>query len=139
MSEARTYYVYIMASASRVIYTGVTNDLQRRVWEHKTKQVPGFTKKYNVKRLVWLQHFERVEDAIAREKEIKGWLRKKKVALIEKSNATWKDLSWGWFDSEVLRCAQNDNLRKCHPKRPVEALSCEGEGTHNRFQGEISQ
>jgi putative endonuclease len=115
MQEARTYYVYIMASASRVIYTGVTNNLQRRVWEHKTKLVPGFTKKYNVNRLVWYQEFERVEDAIAREKEIKGWLRKKKVTLIEKSNGTWKDLSRGWFDSEVLPLrrtqGQNDNRR----------------------------
>jgi putative endonuclease len=135
MQVARTYFVYIMASASRVIYTGVTNDLQRRVWEHKTKQIPGFTCKYNVTRLVFYEEFERVEDAIAREKEIKGWLRKKKVALIEKSNGTWKDLSWGWFDSEVLRFAQNDNresgaTNSSHSER--------SERPHNRVQREMS-
>jgi len=108
MQEPRTYYVYIMASASRVLYTGITNDLQRRVWEHKRKLVPGFTKKYNCTRLVHCELFDRVEDAIAREKEIKDWLRKKKIALIEGRNGTWKDLSWGWFDCEVLHSVQDD-------------------------------
>ncbi len=112
MQDERTYFVYIMAGASRVIYTGVTNDLRRRVWEHKTKQVEGFTKKYNCTRLVYFEEFDRIEDAIAREKEIKGWLRKKKIALIEDRNGSWKDLSWGWFDAEVLRCAQNDRRGK---------------------------
>lgn len=97
-----------MASASRVLYTGITNDLQRRVWEHKRKLVPGFTKKYNCTRLVHCELFDRVEDAIAREKEIKDWLRKKKIALIEGRNGTWKDLSWGWFDCEVLHSVQDD-------------------------------
>jgi putative endonuclease len=105
-----------MASASRVIYTGVTNDLCRRVWEHKTKQVQSFTKKYNVTRLVFFEEYNRVEDAIAREKQVKGWLRRKKIALIEKSNGTWKDPSWGWFDAEVLPLrrtqGQNDRLGK---------------------------
>jgi putative endonuclease len=101
-----------MASASRVVYTGVTNDLGRRVWEHKTRQVPGFTAKYNVTRLVHWEEFGEIRDAIAREKQIKGWLRRKKVALIEEHNGTWKDLSWGWFDAEVLRCAQNDRQAK---------------------------
>jgi putative endonuclease len=95
-----------MASASRVFYTGVTNDLRRRVWEHKMKLMRSFTKKYNVTRLVFFEEYDRVEDAIAREKQIKGWLRKKKIALIEKSNGTWKDLSWGWFDAEVLPLRQ---------------------------------
>ena len=107
-----SYYTYIMASASRVIYTGGTNDLQRRVWEHKTKQILGFTSNYNVTRLVYFEEFECVVDAITREKEIKGWLRRKKVALIEGGNGTWKDLAWGWFDSEVLRCAQDDRQRE---------------------------
>ena len=78
------------------------------MWEHKTKSVPGFTAKYNVTRLVYTEEFDDVRNAIAREKQIKGWLRKKKIALIEQANGTWKDLSWGWFDSEVLRFAQND-------------------------------
>lgn len=122
MAAERTYYVYIMASASRVLYTGVTSDLERRVWEHKTKQVVGFTEKYNVTRLVYFEKFGRIEDAIAREKEIKGWLRRKKIALIESQNGTWKDLSWGWFNSEVcrhttdgpqrFRFAQNDTKKR---------------------------
>jgi putative endonuclease len=110
MQEPHTYYVYIMASASRVLYTDVTNDLQRRVREHKRKLVPGFTKKYNCARLVYYEMFDRVEDAIAREKEIKGWLRKKKIALIESKNGSWRDLSWGWFGSEILRSAQDDKI-----------------------------
>ena len=104
--------VYIMASASRVLYTGVTNDLQRRVWEHKTKQVKSFTNKYNCTRLVYFEEFDRIEGAIAREKQIKGWLRMKRIALIESRNGTWRDLSYRWFDSEVLRFAQNDKGRR---------------------------
>jgi len=124
MTQERTYCVYIMASASRVIYAGVTNDLQRRVWEHKTKQILGFATKYNVTRLVYCEEFECVVDAIACEKEIKGWLRGKKVALIEHRNGTWKGLAWGWFDSEVLRCAQDDRQRdraapNCHERSAV--------------------
>jgi putative endonuclease len=112
MQDGRTYFVYIIASASRVVYTGMTNDLRRRVWEHKTKLVGGFTKKYNCTRLVLFEEFDNVEDAIAREKEIKGWLRRKKIALIERRNGSWKDLSWGWFDAEVLRFAQNNRSGK---------------------------
>lgn len=105
-----TYHVYIMASASRVLYTGVTNDLERRVCEHKTKQIPGFKSRYNVNRLVFCEAFGDIRDAIAREKQIKGWLRRKKIALVEQQNGTWKDLAWGWFDAEVLRCAQYDKI-----------------------------
>lgn len=112
MQEPRTYFVYIMASASRVLYTGVTNDLQRRVWEHKSKLVSGFTKRYNCTRLVHYESFERVEAAIVREKEIKGWLRKRKIALIESKNGSWRDLSWGWFDCEVLHSVQDDRKNR---------------------------
>lgn len=93
----KNYYVYIMASASRNLYTGVTDNLERRVAEHQRKLIPGFTSQYNINRLV---HFEVVGDiraAIAREKQIKGWLRIKKIALIESANRDWKDLSGGWF------------------------------------------
>ncbi len=85
-----------MASRSRVLYVGVTNDLQRRVWEHKSHAVPGFTDRYNVTRLV---HFEETANAMAaieREKQIKGWRRDRKVALIESMNPNWKDLSEEW-------------------------------------------
>ena len=93
----RTYYVYIMASKSRALYTGVTRDLTRRVSEHKQKLVPGFTAMYNVSRLVYYEDFRDIRAAIAREKEIKAWRRSKKIALIESKNAAWQDLSEGWY------------------------------------------
>jgi len=92
-NTVKQYYVYIMASRSRTLYTGVTNNLQRRVYEHKKKIVLGFTAKYNIERLVYFETSEDVHGAISREKEIKGWLRSKKLALIESINPTWKDLS----------------------------------------------
>lgn len=89
----RTYHVYIMASASRVLYVGVTGQLARRVWEHKHKRVPGFTARYRVTELVYFEAFSDIRAAIAREKQIKGWLRARKIALIEAFNPRWKDLS----------------------------------------------
>lgn len=94
----RRYYVYIMTNRSRTLYTGVTNDLQRRVSEHKRKLADGFTKKYNIARLVWYEESHDIRAAIANEKRIKGWLRAKKVALIESANPNWADLSDGWYD-----------------------------------------
>lgn len=91
MSEQR-YYTYIMASRSRVLYVGMTNNLSRRVREHKRKEADSFTARYNVTRLVWYQAFPRPQDAIAAEKRIKGWLREKKEALIEGENPSWTDL-----------------------------------------------
>ena len=88
----RRYYTYIMASRSRVLYVGMTNNLARRVREHKQKEADSFTARYNVTRLVWYHTFPRPQDAIAAEKKIKGWLREKKIALIEKENAGWTDL-----------------------------------------------
>ena len=78
---------------NRVLYTGVTNDLKRRVYEHREKLVEGFTKKYNVGKLVFYEVCEDIEGAIPREKQIKGWLRIKKIALIESMNPGWRDLS----------------------------------------------
>ena len=88
----KRYYVYIMASHSRVIYVGMTNDLQRRVAQHQQKLVEGFTQKYNVTRLVYYEMTEDVHAVLAREKQIKSWRRSKKVALIESVNPSWKDL-----------------------------------------------
>ena len=93
----RTYYVYIMASRSRVLYTGVTNDLVRRVDEHKRGLTPGFTSRYRVSRLVYFEAFGDVRDAIAREKQLKGWVRSRKIRLIEQKNPTWEDLADAWF------------------------------------------
>ena len=99
----RTFYVYIMTNNSRTLYVGMTNDLERRVFEHKTKQVPGFTSKYNITRLVYYEETNDPMIAINREKEIKGWLRAKKIALFAKSNPNWQDLAADWFDAETIR------------------------------------
>jgi putative endonuclease len=90
------YYVYIMTNRSKTLYTGVTNDLQRRVYEHKHHLVAGFTSKYQITRLVYFEETSDVNAAIAREKHIQGWLRAKKVALIESINPGWRDLSEAW-------------------------------------------
>jgi putative endonuclease len=87
------YFVYLLASRSRVLYVGVTNDLERRVFEHKHKLVRGFTAKYDVDRLLYFESTSNVLAAIAREKEIKGWRRSRKIALIESVNPSWQDLS----------------------------------------------
>ena len=92
----KQYYVYIMTSNSGTLYTGMTNDLHRRVYQHKRKLIPGFTSRYNVNRLVYFEVFKQPQQAIAREKQIKGWLRRKKIALIEELNPTWRDLSQDW-------------------------------------------
>jgi putative endonuclease len=93
-----------MTNRSKTLYTGVTNDLVRRVYEHKNKQIGGFTKKYNIEKLVYFEVTNDILSAIKREKQIKGWLRKKKIALIESVNPLWEDLSEGWFgDSSPLR------------------------------------
>lgn len=91
----KDYYVYIITNKSKTLYTGVSNNLTRRVYEHKHKLVKGFTKKYNIDKLVYFEVFNNVDDAIRREKQIKGWLRKKKITLIESINPQWKDLSDG--------------------------------------------
>jgi putative endonuclease len=87
-----------MTNHSGTLYVGVTNDLRRRVWEHKQKLVEGFTKRYNITRLVYYEETPDVTTAIDREKQIKGWLRKKKIVLIESLNPGWKDLGEGWYD-----------------------------------------
>ena len=90
------YFVYIMTNKSKTLYTGVTNNLQRRVYEHKEKIFKGFTAKYNITKLVYFEILNDINSAIRREKQIKGWLRKKKTDLIETTNPEWKDLSEEW-------------------------------------------
>jgi len=94
---SRQYYVYIMTNRSRTLYVGVTNDLERRVHEHKSGSVEGFTKRYKINRLVYFDATSNIEGAIAREKEIKKWRRSKKIDLVEAANPEWKDLSEGWY------------------------------------------
>jgi putative endonuclease len=93
----RRVYVYILASFSKRLYVGVTNHLKRRVFEHRAG-VHGFTAKYRIRRLVYFEETANPVAAIAREKQIKGWLRRKKIALIEETNPMWLDLAEGWYE-----------------------------------------
>ena len=95
-AQDRRYYVYILTNSSRTLYVGVTNNLERRMYEHKNKLVPGFTERYNVTWLAYYEETSSIESAIAREKQIKSWRRSKKVALVESANPQWKDLSLEW-------------------------------------------
>jgi putative endonuclease len=92
----KQFYVYIITNKSKTLYVGVTNNLQRRAYEHKNKMIKGFTSKYNITKVVYFEVFNDIESAIKREKQIKGWLRKKKIDLIESMNPEWKDLSEEW-------------------------------------------
>jgi len=92
-----TTYVYIVASKSRTLYTGMTNRLKQRITEHKSGEIEGFSKKYRCHRLVYYERCTGPLDAISREKQLKSWRREKKIALIEKDNPTWVDLSEIWF------------------------------------------
>jgi len=94
----KTFYVYIVASKTRTLYIGVTNNLLRRVCEHKTKAIEGFTSKYNADRLVYFEETNDIHSAIAREKQLKGWRRDRKKELINSVNPAWKDLSEDWFE-----------------------------------------
>ncbi len=94
----RTYYVYIMANQSRTLYLGFTNNIARRVQQHKTGLVEGFTSRYDIDTLVYVESFRDPSSGIAREKQIKRWRREKKLQLIAQDNPEWRDLSDGWYD-----------------------------------------
>ena len=92
--RTHVYFVYILTNThNNVLYTGVTNDLERRCYEHKQKKIKGFTQKYNVDKLIYFERFDSIDSAIAREKQIKGFSREKKLALINQFNKDWKELS----------------------------------------------
>jgi putative endonuclease len=91
------FYIYILASRSRVLYTGVTRDLLRRVYQHRRAEIRGFTQKYDVTRLVYFEETSSAISAFERERQIKGWSREKKLRLIESVNAGWLDLAVDWF------------------------------------------
>src|SRR5690349_6178936 len=97
----KTYYVSVMANKSRTLYIGLTNNVERRVLQHRRKFMQGFTGRYNMNRLVHYERFGDVRAAISREKQIKGWLRARKIALIESTNRDWKELSEGWYGKET--------------------------------------
>jgi putative endonuclease len=95
-SPMKNYWIYIMSGRTRRLYVGITNDLERRVYEHRSKSVPGFTSKYHLDRLIYFEEHPDIRDAISREKQIKSWRRKKKLTLIELLNPKWRDLSLDW-------------------------------------------
>jgi putative endonuclease len=113
MRQERSYYVYIRGSFSGTLYIGETGRLRRRVWQHKQHAIEGFTAKYDVTRLLYYEVFHEVLNAIAREKQLKGWRRAKKIALIEKRNPKWLDLSLAWYESESRPPAAKGVLRLC--------------------------
>jgi putative endonuclease len=96
------YYTYILASRSHTLYIGMTGNLQGRVFAHKRKLHEGFSAAYNCNRLVYFEQFASPTNAIAREKQLKGWVRAKKIAIIEKTNPTWQGLSEDWYSQEQL-------------------------------------
>ena len=96
--NVHNYYVYLMTNEWRnVLYTGVTKSLERRVWQHKQGVIKGFTRQYNCRLLVHMENYLQISDAIAREKQIKGWSRAKKNALVESTNPKWQDLGATWY------------------------------------------
>ncbi len=97
------YYVYIMASRSLNLYTGVTNSVFRRALQHKKGEIEGFTKRYHINRLVYYEVFHHIGNAIAREKQIKSWTRAKRLALVRSKNPTWQDLAEGWGEKTELQ------------------------------------
>jgi putative endonuclease len=120
MPTQKTYFVYIMTNRSKTLYVGVTNSLIRRVHEHKLGIGSMFTNKYKVDRLVYYERYEDVHRAIGREKQIKGWLRIKKIALIVSVNAAWRDLSLEWYghhpfepDASIAKQALPVKLSSC--------------------------
>jgi putative endonuclease len=116
--ERKTYCVYIMGSITGTLYIGITGNLMKRVFQHKFHRIEGFTDKYDIERFLYRESFDDVHKAIAREKQLKGWRRSKKIALIEFVNPHWLDLAGDWYpsmkDSGKGRGAstpQNDPLR----------------------------
>ena len=110
MTGMKTFYVYMMTTElNSTLYTGVTSALEARNYQHKNKTIEGFTSKYNVQKLVYFEQYDDPLSAITREKQIKGWTRAKKNALISNQNPGWRDLSHEWKgDSSVARLPQND-------------------------------
>jgi putative endonuclease len=105
----KDYYVYIMTNKARTLYVGVTNNLERRVSQHKEKQIEGFTSRYALNQLAYYASTNDIREAIAREKQIKGWTRAKKIALIEEMNPDWDDLSATWYSNAKQSGSEADS------------------------------
>jgi putative endonuclease len=115
MREEKRYYVYIMTSRSLTLYTGVTGDIYHRALQHKSGEIEGFTKKYHINRLVYYETFKYINNAIAREKQIKAWTRAKRLALIKTMNPTWQDLAEGWGEPiklQIPHFVRDDNSNR---------------------------
>jgi len=116
MKLMNSYYIYILTNKSNTLYIGVTNNLQKRLYEHKNKLVEGFTKKYNLDKLIYFETYQDINEAIKREKQIKGWIRKRKIELIKSKNPTFEDLSlsfWGdKIDEESLNLFELSRIRE---------------------------
>lgn len=116
----KQYFVYIMSNKSRRLYTGVTSRLIARVFEHKTKILPGFTAGYKFDMLVHYEEYSNIISAIAREKEIKGWRREKKLKLILADNPDWADLSAEWQEDPSWKAISSEELRRSFKRKPVD-------------------
>ena len=116
----KRYFVYIMSNKSRRLYAGITSKLFGRVFEHKNKIIPGFTSRYRFDMLVYYEEHSNVMSAIAREKEIKGWRREKKLKLILADNPDWADLSAEWEDDPSWKPISSEELRWVLKRRPVD-------------------
>jgi putative endonuclease len=114
--EYKKYWVYIVCSNSGTLYIGITNNIERRVREHKRSEIEGFASTYGCNRLVYYESFDDVHKAIAREKQLKGWVRRKKIALIESVNPRWQDLAEKWG---AQRAFAGESIKKndSHPER----------------------
>jgi putative endonuclease len=137
LSGERRYYVYIMASRSLNLYTGVTDNIFRRALEHKSGKIEGFTKKYHINRLVYYETFRYVGNAIAREKQVKAWTRSKRLALIKSLNPTWQDFAGRWGQTTALqipRFARDDKPEgRDNQGRPEKDLHTGSEEQFPRF------
>ena len=125
MRGERRYYVYIMASRSLNLYTSVTDNIYRRALEHKSGTIEGFTKRYNINRLVYYETVKYIANAIAREKQVKAWTRAKRIALIKNMNPTWQDLAEGWGERaelQIPRSARDDNEIEKRDGNEIEEL-----------------
>ena len=125
----RIYYTYIVASRSHTLYIGVTGNLHKRAFEHKQRAYEGFSAKYNCNRLVWFERFMSPGAAIAREKQLKGWIRAKKIALIEKMNPAWVDLSEGWYVIDPSK-KEREAKTTAGPSTPVVATTSAQDDKH---------
>ena len=131
-----SYFAYIMASRSHTLYIGVSGDLHKRVFQHKWKEHDGFTARYNCDRLVWFEGHDDVSRAIAREKELKGWKRGRKIALIESVNPAWMDLSREWYDYEPADYRRAlDRMNSENNRRSFAVLRMTARGGGPSFQG----